>query len=179
MLPMYNLGINSGAELALIGLPDGASVTCNSFPSGNGDYRRQIISVATKWVNAAQSAQTDLTYTLVDKWITLNDIAKFYFGDDCNLSAPYTANGATQDGGLMKHFDIGDGQKQAMWDDIVAAFNMQAAHWGGGKISLRYDWLSNLRIAKRYLDLSRGPLQGEEAELWWRNRNSQCSAGNP
>ena len=175
MLPIYNLGINSGAESPLLGGGSGANITCESFATGNGDYRRQIVAVAKLWTDAGAKAKTDLSYPLIDKWITLNDIAKFYFGDDCDPGAPWTANGATQDGGLMKHFKLSDDQKKAMWDEIAAAFNMQAAHWGGGKISLRYDWLSNLRIAKRYLDLSRGTVGGEEAGQWWQNRNGQCS----
>ncbi len=175
MLPIYNLGINSGAESPLLGGGSGANITCESFATGNGDYRRQIVAVARLWTDAGQAAKNDLSYPLLDKWITLNDIAKFYFGDDCDLNAPWTANGATQDGGLMKHFKLSDDQKRAMWEEISQAFTMQAAHWGGGKISLRYDWLSNLRIAKRHLDLSRGTVGGEEAGQWWQNRDGQCS----
>ena len=175
MLPIYNLGINSGAESALIKLTNGSNITCNSFPSGNGNYREDIVAVARLWTEAGARAKEDLSYPLLDKWITLNDIAKFYFGDDCDPGAPWTANGATQDGGLMKHFKLSDDQKRAMWEEISQAFTMQAAHWGGGKISLRYDWLSNLRIAKRYLDVSRGALGGEEASGWWANRDGQCS----
>lgn len=174
MAPIYNLGINSGAESPLLGVSTAKNATCQSFPPGNGDYRTQIVQVAQLWEQASVKAQTDKSQPLVDKWITLADLAVFFFGDEATTITPYNIDGATQKGGLMMHFDIGDAKKKEMWEEMVQAFNMQAAHWGGGKISLRYDWLSLLRIAKKHLDLTRGQVQGEEASKWWSDR-AGCS----
>ena len=75
-------------------------------------------------------------------------------------------------GGLMMHFKISEEEARAMWSEVEQAFNMQAQKWGGNKISLRYDWLSNLRVAKKYLDRSRGRWRLNEATRdWIKNRS--------
>lgn len=173
MTPLYNLGINSGAAspLKAATVKDWSSLSCNDFATGNSDYRPQITAVADLW--EAEAAKPTAVYE--DRWITLDELRRFYFGENSSETQPWTTDGKKQQGGLMMHFNIGDTKKKEMWDELVAAFNLQAAHWGGGKISLRYDWLSNLRIAKKYLDLRRGQIQGEEASQWIDNNSKGCT----
>lgn len=171
-IPLYNLGINSGAEVSLIAPQNWSTLACKDFPTGNGNYRTQITDMVAQWENEAAKS----TSSYLDKWITLDDVRRFYFGENSSVSQPWTANGKTQQGGLMMHFNLGDAAKQAMWNDLSSAFALQAAHWGGSKISLRYDWLVLLRIAKKYLDLNKGPIQSEEAQQWLENRASKTTA---
>lgn len=183
LTPIYNMGINSGSEAALNFVSSitnkskllNGTVTCNDFPPGNSNYRPQIMATGQAFVDAAKAVQLDhskVNPQIVDKWITLDDVREFYFGRGSDKASPWKTSGAVQNGGLMKHFDIGDKNKEAMWNDLVAAFNLQAAHWGGGKISLRFDWLSNLRIAKKYLDFQRGNLQDNEGLTWITNHST-------
>lgn len=171
MTPLYNLGINLGAESPLVAPKNWSTLSCNDFATGNGNYRVQITDVANLW--EAEAAKPNAVYE--DRMISLDDVRRFYFGENSSASQPWSADGSKQAGGLMMHFNIGDAKKKEMWEELVAAFNLQAAHWGGGKISLRYDWLSNLRIAKKYLDLKRGQIQGEEAGKWISDRSDGCT----
>jgi hypothetical protein len=50
-----------------------------------------------------------------------------------------------------------DAEWAAMTADVQRAFNVLAAHWGGGHVSARYDFLTLLRVAEQYLPQPRQP----------------------
>jgi hypothetical protein len=50
-----------------------------------------------------------------------------------------------------------DAEWNAMIADVQRAFNVLAAHWGGGHVSARYDFLTLLRVAEQYLPPPRQP----------------------
>jgi hypothetical protein len=50
-----------------------------------------------------------------------------------------------------------DADWTAMKSDVTKAFNVLAGHWGGTTISLRYDFLTLLRVIKKYLPLPYNP----------------------
>ena len=63
----------------------------------------------------------------------------------------------------------------------MAAYNKLAAHWGGGYISYRYDWLTLLRVAKKYLDLERPFPMGDETNRYIKKHSvlTPCDATLP
>jgi chitodextrinase len=50
-----------------------------------------------------------------------------------------------------------DAEWSAMTADVQRAFNVLAAHWGNGQVSVRYDFLTLLRVAEQYLPQPRQP----------------------
>ncbi len=48
------------------------------------------------------------------------------------------------------HGEPPEAQWNAMMQDVQRAYNVLAQHWGGSYISLRYDFLTLLRVAKQY-----------------------------
>jgi chitodextrinase len=51
----------------------------------------------------------------------------------------------------------GDADWNAMIADVQRAFNVLAAHWANGTVSVRYDFLTLLRVAEQYLPQPRQP----------------------
>src|SRR5262249_7367380 len=50
-----------------------------------------------------------------------------------------------------------DVEWNAMVADVQRAFNLLAAHWGNGTVSVRFDFLPLLRVAEQYLPQPRQP----------------------
>lgn len=144
----YNLGINGGVPSALkdsslISVPD----ACDSVPAVNSNYVPAIRSIAeaitldqNRWI------QGDPDVYVIDKEITLDHIQLFLFGD----SADYNSSSHN---GLLWHFDLDTNQRLALWNDVEATFNLQKAHWSKESISLRYDWVTMLRLIKSHLNI--------------------------
>jgi hypothetical protein len=176
LIPLYNLGMNSGSEAplhvnnyqTLLNDP----LARNQFAPGNSNYRDDIIRGIEALVGASQQALTDPSVVLWDDFITLDDIKTFFFGQGGTV----TSQGQ---GGLLKQFDI---DRQAMWNDVQAAFNKLAPHWNQtpAAISWRYDFLTLLRVVKGMFDVMRPRPADDESRVWIDNRSlvGGCSIEN-
>jgi hypothetical protein len=140
----------------------------NTLLPNFGNYITTVKKNAYVLSDISKLSETDLTVELVERWITLDDLKMFWFGENGNYNTP----AKSQDGGLLLHYDMQTDERQAIWEKVEAAFQLQSAHWPpqGGKpvISLRYDWLSNLRIVKEDLNLEVVPTFPS-----WRQKNHQ------
>lgn len=153
----YNLGINSGTPSALKNASTiDAANGCDLVPQGNSNYVGAVRSIIEAITKDQKDSQTDLSIPLVDHNITWNHVQTFFWGDGGTVDAP-------GNNGLMFHFELSPTQKTKFWNDITNAYNQLAAHWGGGHISYRYDWITLLRVAKGYFDLDRPQPTGYEA----------------
>jgi hypothetical protein len=100
----------------------------------------------------SQRAVSEQNLPLHDTWITWDDIALFWFGQQKNPSVSHK----DQIGGLLIHSQLDTQERRQLWNTLKAGFNLQSSHWpsqsGNKVISLRYDWLSLLRLSKGYLN---------------------------
>jgi hypothetical protein len=134
---------------------------CDKMEGGFGNYTRQISDGIDMMANASRKAMTDGNWPLLERWISLQDLKAFYFGEGGDLSTPELK----QNGGVLLHFKLDAEEKKKMWEELQEAFELQAAKWplqnGQKVISLRYDWLSNLRISKKYFNRARESMGNE------------------
>jgi hypothetical protein len=134
---------------------------CDKMEGGFGNYTRQISDGIDMMANASRKAMTDASWPILERWITLDDLKAFYFGEGGDLTTPELS----QNGGVLMHFKLDTEEKRKMWQEVQAAFELQAAKWplvnGKKVISLRYDWLSNLRISKKYFNRNRESMGNE------------------
>jgi hypothetical protein len=156
MAPIYNVGYWGAGMNVIATLKNTNSVisdpnACNQFPVGNNNYRTSVLTGVKFITDANREAQTNPAIPIVDRYLSIDDVKKFYFGETMQICG----DPIKQKGGLMMHFKLPTEQCQAMWSEVEQGFNLQAAKWGGSKISLRYDWLSNMRLAKKFLDFKR------------------------
>ncbi len=176
ILPLYNLGMNSGSESplhvnnyqSLLNDPNAS----NQFPPGNGNYRIDILNAVKALSDASTESLIDTSIVLWDTYITLEDIETFFFGDSGTVSSQGS-------GGLLKHFTV---DRQQIWTDVQAAFIKLSTNWGQNPaaISWRYDWLTLLRTVKKYFNVSR-PKPSDYESLYWIEQRSKiggCS-GSP
>lgn len=164
MAPIYNVGY-WGAGKSVIGTFQGADAVinnpkaCNMFPMGNNNYRDDVLMAVGFITEANKKSLVDPSVKIVDRFITKKEVKQFYFGaseEICPADAEYTnPNGGSVKGGMMMHFKLGKEKCNEMWKTVEAGFDIQAKKWGGDKISLRYDWLTNLRLGKFYIDKTR------------------------
>ena len=130
----------------------------NQDIAGNiGGYAGPVVDNAKRLASASKRAATDPSVEILDRWITLDQLKRFWFGQksltDATPGEP-TDDGHDQIGGLLSQIKLSTEERQALWNDVKAAFDLQAQKWGGGKISLRYDWITNLRVAKNKVPAS-------------------------
>ncbi len=86
----------------------------------------------------ATNADTSMIY---DEWITWADMTTFL----AKLRTIY-ARGVPP-----------DAEWSAMTADVQRAFGVLDDHWGGGRVSVRYDFLTLLRVARQYLPKPANP----------------------
>lgn len=171
----YNLGIEGGTPAAMKSIDIVSNPNaCDAVPQGNSNYVGAVRSILKAFTTDQIRSQTDLSIPIVDKEITLDQVQTLFWGDGGSAEAP-------GDNGLMWHFDIGDAKNKELWSDVAVAFNKLAAHWGGGYISYRYDWLTLLRVAKKYLDLERPFPMGDETNRYIEKNSllTPCDASLP
>ena len=169
MASMYNQGpgyefvhamllpdAQGGNLSAILGNPQGCEELNDLLPNFGG-YLNSLKKNAYLLSDISKLAETDPTVEIVERWITLEDLKMFWFGEN----GDYNTAAKSQDGGILLHYDMQTDERKAIWEKVEEAFQLQSAHWPakGGKpvISLRYDWLSNLRIAKEDLNLEVEP----------------------
>ena len=168
---LYNKGLNtsmvydaldpSKPYLAnILDNPNACDYVNTLIPGNIGSYAGPVVANAGHLESASKHAETDASIEILDRWITESDLKRFWFGQvSWTDSTPGTPDMDARDqvGGLLLHFKLGSAERRALWNDVKAAFDLQAQKWGGGKISLRYDWLSNLRVGKSYIPRDLNP----------------------
>ncbi len=175
LAPLYNMGMNSGAESplhvnsyqALLGNANGS----NLFAVGNSNYRIDVVNAIKALEDASQQSLTNTNIQLWDTFITLEDIENFFFGD----GGSFTSQGK---GGFMRHFDV---DRQKVWDDVQAAFTKLSSHWAQSPpaISYRYDFLTLLRVVKGMFDIQRPKPADSESAVWIEQRSKIGGCGVP
>lgn len=153
LLPGYNLGRNSGFAHHITDADIKTDPNASSrFPQGNSNYRTDVFHMLDQLVNAGKNCGGGRN--VYDTALSLTEVQRFLFGGS---NTPGTAD-AQGDGGLLLHYDIAKDQRAALWNEVTCAFgklkgkapSMKAA----GKtdfISYRYDFLTLLRVVKKYL----------------------------
>ena len=150
----YNQGMNSGFQAGALPPSAGtlAATDITSFTSpGNSNYRDDVLRTATNLSNA--SAACPHSSGVFDPPINLTDLQTFFFGNGGTV-------GAQGDGGLLRQFALSGTDRTNMWNDVLCAFNLlkgRAPTPGltASQISYRYDFLTILRVARRYFSLQR------------------------
>jgi len=99
-----------------------------------------------------------------DTTISLEKVAEFFFGInrdwDGNVlgtSLQLAESGKLGIQGVLNHFRLKDDKRLQLWNDVKMAYNLMKnrapSSKGTDMISLRYDFLTILRVAKQYLIL--------------------------
>ncbi len=108
----------------------------------NKGYVPGVIGGVENLENGSKAAANDLSLPLIDMDLSLNDLRRFFYGDGGSA----TTQGI---GGLLAHFDV---NRSEFNDLIEAAFNKLKGNApstnGKEAISLRYDFLTLLRVVK-------------------------------
>lgn len=134
---------------------------CSEMIAGFGDYINQITSVVEVLEKASRDAETNKSIEIIDYWITKEHLSRYWFGEG---GSPSTSPAAMQ-GGLLKQYDLTQSKRQELWDETAAAFEIQSGKWpkqnGKAVISLRYDWLSNIRVVKSLIDRNLGTFSSD------------------
>lgn len=145
-----------GGQLSIT-LADPSCATLSSLLPNFGNYISSIETNLSVMAAASKDAANDSKIQIVDRWITWDDVVTFWFGKN---GSPTMAT-KDQQGGLLLHTKLGITERQALWDDLKRAFDLLSAHWPTQSakpvMSLRYDWLSFLRIGKSYLSIDLQP----------------------
>lgn len=106
-------------------------------------YVPGVIGGVKNLEKGSKAAFADNSLELIDMELSLNDIQRFFYGD----GGDHTTQG---DGGLLAHFDV---DRDAFNILIETAFNKLKGRapstQGKDAISLRYDFLTLLRVVKR------------------------------
>ncbi|MBN1982544.1 MAG: hypothetical protein JW795_13505 [Chitinivibrionales bacterium] len=175
LVPLYNLGMNSGAEgplkvnayQQLLNDP----LARNRFPMGNGNYRENIMVGVQAMVNASRQAFSDKSIPVWDIFITKDDLQRFFFGDGGTVQKQGK-------GGLLKHFSV---DRQKVWGDVEAAFAKLSPHWNKSPaaISYRYDFLTLLRVVKGYFNFTRPRPSDNESADWIKRRSMTGGCAGP
>lgn len=163
MVASYNLGQwgqigNVAGQLGAASYETNAKLPAplgrDLFPTGNGDYRNQIINVAQAFTDASRLSLTDNSITLLDFDISKEELLDVFFGDNGTV--------ATQgEGGLLRNFYEEDKnvQRQEIWNTVSAAFELlkgkSPSTTGEESISYRYDFLGILRTVKSLMSFKR------------------------
>ena len=171
MAPTYNLGINGGGALcaailnvnnyqALLNDP----LAHKKFPTGNSNYRPNILKVIQNLINAAKKSMTDLSIEMYDESISKTELIRFFYGDNGTVDK----QGA---GGLLHHFYIDDmsSMRKDIFNTLDEAFNelkgKSPSTKGTENISFRYDFLTILRTVKGQFDTHRDRPNGGDIVL--------------
>lgn len=108
----------------------------------NKGYVSSVVNGIKNLEKGNKAAATDLSLQLVDMKLSLSDIKRFFYGDNGTASVQGS-------GGLLAHFDI---DRINFNTNIEAAFNklkgLAPSTQGEDAISLRYDFLTLLRVVK-------------------------------
>lgn len=146
-------------------LKDGATLEKTDITSDCGAYAERVFSFANKLEEASKNSVNNGGQCLIyDDQISKEKLAEFFFGlnhdADGNVlgtSLELTTTGFLGQGGLLQHVELTYSERIALWQDVNAAFDLLKGKAPSTKksenISVRYDFLSVLRIAKKHFSL--------------------------
>ncbi len=100
---------------------------------------------------------------IYDDSISHEKLAEFFSGMNCSdlgvklgSSLELAESGALGAGGLLHHYRISVTERKALWSDVAEAFDLMKGRapsgMGADNVSLRYDFLTLLRVAKGHLE---------------------------
>lgn len=171
MAPTYNLGINGGGALcaAILSVNNYQSLLNDplaheKFPTGNSNYRPNILKVIQNLINAAKKSMTDLSVEIYDEPITKADLFRFFYGDNGTAAKQGSS-------GLLRHFYLDSMVtiRQDIDKTLNEAFDKlkgkSPSTTGTDNISFRYDFLTILRTVKDKFDTHRDRPNGGDIVL--------------
>ncbi len=141
------------------------------------EFDRMNNLAATKNANGTFGDASIQNY-IYDANISLWQIEEFLYGTDTTVSdgtkSTLAANAKLGAGGLLWHFKLSTDERNALWKDVVTAFDIlkgKALSKGistaeSDKITYRYDWLAILRVIQGHLDIDVPTPQDEESKNW-------------
>ncbi|MCL2845710.1 MAG: hypothetical protein FWE23_09745 [Chitinivibrionia bacterium] len=173
MLAMYNLG-QWGLMGTAVGQLGNSNIQalvadCNArerFPTGNMDYRNDILGVVQALVNASRdfTIGDGQNSEIIDFEISLERLLEMFFGRGGTVAHQ-------GEGGILLHYYPTNIQgtnhtavRQTIFDNLNCAFNFLkgkapnaagTGRVGAEMISFRYDFLSVIRTVKAFLPLDR------------------------
>lgn len=172
----YNKGINSAFESPFTdpSAKDMENIT-PLLGAGGGFYVEKALKGSNPLVEAMSQSQTcggDIP--IYDSWIDLVTLKSFFFGTQGTPSS-------LGSGGLMHHFSADIATREEMWNEITCTFNQLSSHWNEDtpSISYRYDFLTILRVARKYFSTER-PLPNNFTYTNWlktRTKNPVSCSG--
>lgn len=108
----------------------------------NKSYVPGVIGGVKNLEEGSKAAFTDKSLELIDMELTLKDIQRFFYGD----GGDHTSQG---DGGLLAHFDVDRNAFNTLIETAFRKLKGKAPSTQGKEaISLRYDFLTLLRVVK-------------------------------
>ncbi|ERP31039.1 hypothetical protein [Chitinivibrio alkaliphilus] len=134
----------------------------------NNGYVARVYQALPKLVEANEQSvlnpEGPQTAEVYDDHISKEMVAEFYFGmnvdeegNSLGTSIELAEAGELGKQGLLWHFRLSESQRVQIWNSLNTAFDKmkgQAPSTEGTEyISLRYDWITLMRVAKYYLNL--------------------------
>lgn len=166
LLGMYNLGIN-GFNVSPLESTSLALLSRYSFSVGNGNYRTDILNVR----QALKDAQDNQGLPVVQRRISLDDAAHFFFGDSAKALALSTHLSRAEDqvGGILLHYALDSNTRSELWSQVQDFWKIRAQKLGAETephLSLVSDWVPLLRQLQKFLpDQVHYPV-GQEMARW-------------
>lgn len=178
---LYGLPVNKFKEFVEQAADKWAEYTCVNYAYNRGVYgflqlgifttnRQTAITttnIAAQFNLSGFASHTETVRTILET--CNNDLTNIY---DTQLTWAEVNEFFNQLKLFYKQGVPSDAEWTAMIADVNKAFNVLAQHWGGSTVSLRYDFLTLLRVAKAYLPQSYNP--NPSGQTW----ADQCFASN-
>ncbi|MGM0461774.1 MAG: hypothetical protein ACQEQ4_05075 [Fibrobacterota bacterium] len=191
----WNGGWNVGHEQLLYEFHDGDRDALLNNPDvtedvANNGYVKKVLPTLRAILGAhfdsplnpdnASARNTEI----YDEHITKEQVAEFYFGmnvdasgNSLGTSVELGESGKLGIQGLLQHFRMSDEERREIWNSINRAYNMMKGEspstQGTDYISLRYDWITLMRVVKYEINLDRSvPIYSEF--ISWVKEHSKC-----